>query len=107
LKPQIRGKLLVIWDGLPAHRSRLVRDYVESLGNHIVLERLPGYAPELNPVEYLFATPSSANSPTCACAPLMRSSVMPVFIGTASGGVWGKMLEIADDVQRSSSQLPD
>ena len=27
----IRGKLLIIWDGLPAHRSRLVLDYVESL----------------------------------------------------------------------------
>jgi transposase len=54
LKRQIKGKLLVIWDGLPAHRSRLVRRYVESLGDQIVLERLPAYAPELNPVEYLF-----------------------------------------------------
>jgi transposase len=54
LRAQIKTKLLIIWDGLPAHRSRFVRDYVESLDNHIVLERLPGYAPELNPVEYLF-----------------------------------------------------
>lgn len=51
---QIRGRLLIIWDGLPAHRSRLVREYVDALDGHIVLERLPGYAPELNPVEYLF-----------------------------------------------------
>ena len=51
---QIRGKLLIIWDGLPAHRSRYVRTYVESLGGRLVLERLPAYAPELNPVEYLF-----------------------------------------------------
>jgi len=54
LARQIKGKLLIIWDGLPAHRSRLVRAYVESLGDRIVLERLPAYAPELNPVEYLF-----------------------------------------------------
>ena len=54
LSAQIKGKLLIIWDGLPAHRSRLVRNYVDSLDGHIVLERLPGYAPELNPVEYLF-----------------------------------------------------
>ena len=54
LLQQIKGKLLVIWDGLPAHRSRLVRAYVESLANRLVLERLPAYAPELNPVEYLF-----------------------------------------------------
>lgn len=51
---QIDGPILIIWDGLPAHRSKLVRDYVESLGGQIVLERLPAYAPELNPVEYLF-----------------------------------------------------
>ena len=55
LTKQIRGKLLVIWDGLPAHRSRLVKDYVDSLDGHLVLERLPAYAPELNPVEYLWA----------------------------------------------------
>jgi transposase len=54
LTKQIRGKLLVIWDGLPAHRSRVVKDYVESLDGHLVLERLPAYAPELNPVEYLW-----------------------------------------------------
>lgn len=54
MRAQIKGKLLIIWDGLPAHRSRLVRDYVDSLDGDIVLERLPAYAPELNPVEYLF-----------------------------------------------------
>jgi transposase len=55
LAGQIRGKLLVIWDGLPAHRSRLVGQYVEALNGRIVLERLPAYAPELNPVEYIWA----------------------------------------------------
>jgi transposase len=54
LTAEIKGRLLIIWDRLPAHRSRAVRDYVESLDGHIVLEHLPGYAPELNPVEYLF-----------------------------------------------------
>ena len=54
LKATIRGKLLIVWDGLPAHRSRLVRDYVESLDGHIQLERLPAYAPEINPAEYVF-----------------------------------------------------
>jgi len=54
LTQQIEGPFLIIWDGLPAHRSRRVRDYVESLEGRIVLERLPAYAPELNLVEYLF-----------------------------------------------------
>ena len=48
------GKRLKIWDGLPALRSRVEREYKESLNGRIALERLPGYAPELNPVEYLF-----------------------------------------------------
>ena len=47
-------KLLIIWDRLQAHRSRLVRDYVEAQGGAIQLEFLPPYAPELNPVEYLW-----------------------------------------------------
>lgn len=54
LVKQIKGKLLIIWDGLPAHRSRVVTSYVESQGGNIVLERLPAYAPELNPVEYVW-----------------------------------------------------
>jgi DDE superfamily endonuclease len=51
---QIRRKVLVIWDGLPAHRSQLVRDYVDSLKGAIQLEYLPAYAPELNPAEYIW-----------------------------------------------------
>jgi hypothetical protein len=48
-------KLLIVWDRLQAHRSRLVREYVESQEAAIHLEFLPPYAPELNPVEYLWA----------------------------------------------------
>ena len=55
LGQQIRGRLLVIWDGLPVHKSPLVRSYVESRGDRFVPETLPAYAPELNPVEYIWA----------------------------------------------------
>lgn len=55
LRQQIKRPLMVIWDGLPAHRSRLVRDYVDGTAGAIQIERLPAYAPELNPVEYLWA----------------------------------------------------
>ena len=55
LRNQIKRKLLVIWDGLPAHRSRVVRDYVDATAGAIQIEQLPGYAPELNPVEFLWA----------------------------------------------------
>lgn len=55
LVKQITRSLLIIWDGLKAHRSRLVRDYVDSLEGKIELAFLPPYAPDLNPVEYLWA----------------------------------------------------
>jgi transposase len=51
----IKRPLLILWDSLKAHRSRLVRDYVDSLQGRIHLEFLPSYAPELNPVEYIWA----------------------------------------------------
>ena len=49
----LRGKVVLIWDGLQAHRALPVRAFVES---HPRLEvvRLPAYAPELNPVEGLW-----------------------------------------------------
>jgi len=51
----VASPLLLVWDGLPAHRSRLVRDFLQSLDGWIEWEYLPAYAPELNPVEYIWA----------------------------------------------------
>lgn len=48
-------KLLIVWDRLQAHRSRRVGDYIDGQAGAIRLEFLPPYAPELNPVEYLWA----------------------------------------------------
>ena len=49
---QIPGKLLVIWDGSPIHRSRAVKDFLASgASRRLKLEQLPGYAPDLNPEE--------------------------------------------------------
>ena len=50
-----RQPLLVIWDGAPIHRSRLVADFVASTAGRIVVERLQAYAPELNPDEYIWS----------------------------------------------------
>ena len=54
LMRHIPKDMLVIWDGLRAHRSRLVSDFVAQQNGRIELEYLPAYAPELNPVEYLW-----------------------------------------------------
>lgn len=45
----LEGPVLLIWDGLNAHRSKAVRDCIAEYGWDA--ERLPAYAPELNPVE--------------------------------------------------------
>jgi len=51
---QLPENLLVIWDGLRSHRSGLVRGFIGRQKGRVVLEFLPAYAPELNPVEYLW-----------------------------------------------------
>ncbi len=49
---QVPGKLLVIWDGSPIHRGQVVKDFLASgAASRLQLERLPGYAPDLNPDE--------------------------------------------------------
>jgi transposase len=54
LMRHVHSNLLLIWDGAPIHRSRLVRDFVADQNGRIALEFLPAYAPELNAVEYLW-----------------------------------------------------
>jgi len=44
----------IIGDELPAHRSRGTKRYLEAQEGTIQIERLPAYAPELNPVEYVW-----------------------------------------------------
>src|SRR6266705_3578265 len=49
---KIPGKLLVIWDGSPIHRAQVIKDWMASgAAKRVHLERLPGYAPDLNPQE--------------------------------------------------------
>jgi transposase len=48
------AKVTLIWDGLPSHRSRKMRAFIATQRRWLVVERLPGYAPDLNPVEGLW-----------------------------------------------------
>ncbi len=49
---KIRGKVLVIWDGSPIHQGQPIRDFLRrGAAKRLHLERLPGYAPDLNPDE--------------------------------------------------------
>jgi DDE superfamily endonuclease len=48
-------KVTLRWDGLPSHRSRAMQADVKANRRWLVVERLPAYAPDLNPVEALWA----------------------------------------------------
>lgn len=54
LRRHLRSRLLVIWDSAGIHRSRVVKNYIQSTRGQIVVDYLPGYTPELNPAEYLW-----------------------------------------------------
>jgi transposase len=47
--------IILIWDGLPAHRSTAMKTWLASQRNWLQVIQLPGYAPDLNPVEPLWA----------------------------------------------------
>jgi transposase len=48
-------KATLLWDGLPSHRSRAMQAWLNRQRSWLVVERLPAYAPELNPVEGLWS----------------------------------------------------
>jgi putative transposase len=49
----LRGRVIVVWDGGPMHRGPALRRLLQR-HPRLTLEKLPAYAPELNPVEYLW-----------------------------------------------------
>jgi transposase len=47
--------MIIIWDGAPIHRSHRIQEFLaHGAAQRLHLERLPGYAPELNPGEGLW-----------------------------------------------------
>jgi len=48
-------KATLLWDGLGAHRSRAMQAFLVTQRDWLVVERLPAYAPDLNPVEALWS----------------------------------------------------
>ena len=59
----------LVIDGLPAHKTALVKAYVASTDGMLTLHFLPGYAPELNPDELVW---SHMKRTGVARAPLRR-----------------------------------
>ena len=52
LLTHLPGRLLVLWDGAPIHRAQPVKDFLAAgAARRLRLAQLPGYAPELNPLD--------------------------------------------------------
>lgn len=51
----LRAPIVLVWDGLPAHKSAKMRALIAARG-WLRVYRLPGYAPELNPVENMWSS---------------------------------------------------
>jgi transposase len=54
LLPDTSGPVFLVLDGHPVHRSKAVKQFAESTGGRLRLCFLPGYAPELNPDEWVW-----------------------------------------------------
>jgi transposase len=52
---EVPGRMIIIWDGAPIHRSQVIKTFLANgAAQRVHLERLPAYAPELNPGEGLW-----------------------------------------------------
>jgi transposase len=53
---EVPGRMVILWDGAPIHRSHLLKEFLANgAAQRLHVERLPAYAPELNPDEGLWA----------------------------------------------------
>jgi transposase len=52
---EVPGRMVLIWDGAPIHRSHTIKEFLANgAAQRLHLERLPAYAPALNPDEGLW-----------------------------------------------------
>jgi transposase len=73
-------KATLLWDGLPAHRSRAMQAWLHTQRHWLVVERLPAYAPELNPVEGLWSWLKDSQLANLVC-PTLREVIEQAELG--------------------------
>ena len=66
--------VILIWDGLPAHRSAAMHAWLADQTDWLHVVPLPGYAPELDPVE-----------PLCRRSALLEPDLAPCWVGLRLG----------------------
>jgi DDE superfamily endonuclease len=58
-------RVVLVWDGLSSHWSHKMRAHLDAQRDRLTVERLPAYAPELNPVEFLWANLKGGELANC------------------------------------------
>jgi len=53
-------KVTLIWDGLPAHRSKQMKAWIGTQRHWLLVEPLPGYAYDINPIEQVWGNVKGA-----------------------------------------------
>ena len=83
LKRHFGGRrLILIWDGLGGHKSRRMLAYLRRQRPWLTVERLPAYAPELNPVEQVWGNVKTRDLAN-VCAPDLAALRPPLRRGFA------------------------
>ncbi|MCW3099451.1 MAG: superendonuclease family protein [Chthonomonadaceae bacterium] len=67
LHKQVPGPIVLLWDHLSAHTGKKVATYLTANQDWLTVEWFPGYAPELNPVEYVWSY--AKDKPTANSSP--------------------------------------
>lgn len=62
--------VILVWDGLPAHRSAAMKTWLANQSHWLQVVPLPGYAPDLNPVEGLWSAVKGKDLANYAAADL-------------------------------------
>jgi transposase len=53
---EVSGRRVILWDGAPIHRRHLIQEFLANgAAQRLHVERVPAYAPDLNPGEGLWA----------------------------------------------------
>jgi transposase len=68
LRREVPGRMVIIWDGSPLHRSRTIQQFLShGASQRLHLERLPAYAPELHPDEGVWQPRKGVELRTLCC----------------------------------------
>jgi transposase len=77
-----RQRVMLIWDGLGGHKSRVMATYLAGQRAWLTVERLPAYAPELNPIEQVWGNVKTRELAN-VCAPDLAALRPPLHAGFA------------------------